>query len=247
VCETGTPREPSEYTYGQRIELQPPSIEPGEEDEFIGWWDNKEFIGDRVTRIYETDHGNKTFYANYNKNQCVITFESGIRKVEILRAKGSRINIPTAGTVGFTSEFFEKADDTEGLHWSYEFKHFKNDNEELLTSLTNATKNETYRAEFKAIPIMGNLTISYFSDDEIEQNKIIKYQKGKTIDLIDVFNILAEEDKDTYEHSGINYYINGFIVNEENLILENNFKFDDTTEITASYGQESFTVYRCFC
>lgn len=61
------------YRYGDEFELPiPEKKEPGNPDLFLGWYDNPAFRGSSITKIFESDYGDKTFYARFESKQYLI-------------------------------------------------------------------------------------------------------------------------------------------------------------------------------
>lgn len=60
----------NKYTFFMSVELPTPNMP---NCEFLGWYDNKSFNGEKIDRIVEGSEGNKTFYAKLS--QSVVQFE----------------------------------------------------------------------------------------------------------------------------------------------------------------------------
>ena len=63
-------------TYKEGEELTLPTVSVGNALEFLGWYDNKEFTGEPITKILSTDTGNKVFYAKWEE-------EIKVEKIEV--------------------------------------------------------------------------------------------------------------------------------------------------------------------
>lgn len=64
----------NKYTFFMSVELPTPKMP---NCEFLGWYDNASFEGEKIDRIAEGSEGNKTFYAKFSQN--VVQFEYELR------------------------------------------------------------------------------------------------------------------------------------------------------------------------
>lgn len=135
------------YTFGQEFDLDLPVESESEPDEFIGWWDNPQFLGDRITKINESDYGDKTFYAKYNEEKYRIRWlaeDETIIKEDFL-TRGTFLTEPE-GMVKDNAwiNFFESQDwKKETLyHIGEKFNNGKNEYEVLVNHTSNSIINE---------------------------------------------------------------------------------------------------------
>lgn len=182
------------YRFGQEIILEPPIAPTAAADEFIGWWDNPEFLGDPVLKIEESDFGDKTFYANLHSVSYIITFLDldGTEISRELMYKGSKIISPnTPSDIEYTI-----TDDTEERgEYTRKFNGFrdKQDNS-LFEEGMMVTKNQTFVATF-GLPTRKEVTINLhikanvngaIEDITIIQNvfKLKRYSYNEIYDFI---------------------------------------------------------------
>ena len=110
------------YTYGQGATL--PTAVSREGHTFGGWYVNSDFSGDAVTKISETETGNKTFYAKWTINSYTLIFDENNGDEadvdnNITANYGDAITIPQVTRSGYTfAGWFEDAEG-DGNEFTY--------------------------------------------------------------------------------------------------------------------------------
>lgn len=230
----------TQYMFGDEFDLDVPVPTESNPDEFIGWWDNPSFLGDPVTKIYESDYGDKTFYAKYNEDKFRIRFlkENGDVISETFYTKGSIPASPSAQTKE------DAPDEESGLWFSFTFDGFKNEQGE---SPSIVVKNEDYIENFIKKPKYKTIEIEYNTDALTTDTLSFLIQKGDITGFTELFNKLKSEDKESYVDGPDTYIVNKFIsgeieygMDEEEIQILDNITFScEYTEVLVT-----MTVYK---
>lgn len=231
----------SKYVYGEEFELQPLVAQGDGGDDFIGWWDNPDFNGEPVLKIYESDLGNKTFYAKFNDSESFtikwIAEDSSVIRVDTV-TKGATLTPPAAP--------IKPNAYINDLYYSFEFDKFLD--LEDGSELGKAKKHQTFVATYTPIPYMTNLYIHYIFDDEgVLDDAVldpIQIQVGSIISKENLFNMLTG-DKSFYTDDVPNVYrLKDFssIGFEESAIPGNQIIISNTTDINLYALYEMGTV-----
>ncbi len=188
----------NEYIKGETVTL--PTIK---EDgyTFLGWYTTSSFEGNKVTKINETDTGNKTFYAlleeiTVPEEKYSITFIVSGKEVDLKvneYTKGETVTLPTIKEDGYTF-----------LGW-YTTSSFEGDK---VTKITETdTGNKTFYAKLEKI-----VTQTYTLADALKDLNNYQYTFSYTDDdtsgdysYTSVFEYMDNNIKYAYEYDGVNY------------------------------------------
>lgn len=240
------------YTFGQEFDLDLPVQSESEPDEFIGWWDNPQFLGDRITKINESDYGDKTLYAKYNEEKYRIRWfaEDGTLVKEDFITRGTFLTEPEPEDLVKANAWID------GLLYSFKYEGFVNEYNEPFQPGTTAKRNTDLNVVFsQPIPVETNLYIHYLVKEEdvvSSKQEVIKKQVGTEIDVdIDIILFLTNEGFNTYENESniqqfvksVSFIING-MVSEEELVSGMTFIMNEekTYQVSCNYDETFWTV-----
>lgn len=227
------------YIYGNEFDLPTPPPMPNNPEEFIGWWDNPQFLGNPITKIHRSDYGSKIFYGDFNNEKVsIIWFSNNIEKpfsIIIEYSKGQIISEYPQELIPFLTPF-ENQSNWNGLYYIYTFDNtFLNDrNEKISFGQSIANRNMSIKASYERNedPVLINLFIRNvakvdggFEEIEFEIPKgILKTDLEKY--LKDNFEFLPD-----YNNGETIFYFKGYDledlnVNHQNRIINPNEYID---------------------
>ncbi len=163
---------PDKYTYGKEVILSDRVVKPGYI--FDGWYNNSNFTGATVTKIGETETGDKTFYAKWRQGEYTVTFKDGDTVLDTQKVKGEEAAIPPTPTKpGYD------------LTWD---KDFSSITEDLIVSTVWVPRTDTqYNIEYYVRNLDTELegyklleTIKYQGTTDTEVTAQIKQYEGFT-------------------------------------------------------------------
>jgi hypothetical protein len=241
------------YTFGAEFNLDLPIQSESEPDEFIGWWDNPQFLGSPISKINESDYGDKTFYAKYNEEKYRVRWlreDDSIIKEEFL-TKGTFLTEPSNITKGNAW--------IGGLFFRFDYIGFVNEyNEFFQPGITKAQRNINLKVVFsQPIPVLTDVVVQYKTNEneEIVDKQIIlpKKQVGTNVDIgTDIIGYLINENLSTYQNEdeveefieSVSFIINGTPQVENKMSFGDSFIITEkiTYQLYAWYGQTFRTV-----
>jgi hypothetical protein len=241
------------YTFGQEFDLDLPVQSESEPDEFIGWWDNPQFLGDRITKINESDYGDKTFYAKYNEEKYRIRWlaeDETIIKEDFL-TRGTFLTEPEPEGMVKDNAWIN------GLLYRFEYVGFINEyNEFFQPGITKAQRNTNLKVVFsQPIPVETDLAVHYKVKEEgaiVTKQLYIKKQVGTEVDVdLDILQYLSNDNLNTYEDlSSVQQFVKSvsFIVDgtplEEELVSGMTFIMDEEEpyQLSCNYDTTAWVV-----
>lgn len=227
------------YRFGQEIILEPPIAPPTAADEFIGWWDNPEFLGDPILKIEESDFGDKVFYAKLNSVSYIITFlnENGTIISRDLRYKGSEI----IGPDDLKDDKYTILNDTEDRgEYTRKFNGFRDiQTNDFFEPGMMVKGNQTFIATFGSpkrteVEIILHLKVNAEEYVQINLNvfKLKKYSYNEIYSYIPLGQREYEDDDQPEGEKTFKLY--NFSNTEDG--LKNNWPMEFNQETTNLYG-----------
>ncbi len=130
---------PTKYQYGQTITL--PTPQKGSKT-FLGWYDNINYSGSPITKIYPYDYGDKVYYAKFDESRFTIT---------VIQAQNGTISLPLNYYEEGSNAYFAITAD-EGYHIEYLIIDGIIYNSSSLNTyeFVNISKNHSISAKFSA-------------------------------------------------------------------------------------------------
>ncbi|MFW6002569.1 MAG: InlB B-repeat-containing protein, partial [archaeon] len=190
---------PETYTVeSETITLEDPKKEG---HTFKGWFANAEFTGDEITEIQQGSIGDVTLYAEWEKNDYSITFDSkGGNKIEdITEDFDSEIEEPVPEREGYS---FEGWYQDKEYKKAFEFDSMPADNLDLIAKWqiinyditynlddgNNGNNPETYTVESETITLddpekQGHTFKGWFDNDEFTGEELTEIQQGSAENL----------------------------------------------------------------
>lgn len=232
---------PTEYVYGQEFELLPPTLALTESDSFIGWWDNNEFVGDPITKINESDYGDKTLFAKIEKINYRVTFKN--EDGTVIRS----LPVPKGSTVEAPSIIDKPNVYIDGLLYSFEFDNFYN-GEKKYTENYKINENTEFVATFIRKEVYKKIFINYKATDVTPVYQaaklILSFHVGTLIKINELVNKLIASGNGYYENSTTltSYVVNGMSL-EENGEPSDDFNMPDRdVDVFSLYEADTITL-----
>lgn len=226
------------YRYGQEFNLPTPILPAGSPDEFIGWWDNPKHLGDPILKIFESDYGDKRFYAKVDTVSYKITWleEDGS---EILSEPYYRNSVLTPPE----DRVKKNHTDPDGSEWRFDFLGFKDITDGSSPGLV--TKNQMFVASFSGkIPVTVMTNFKFYIGEESQQTMVVSLQKGRLYNFNDLLGNIKKSDRKYTDGSNVEWRINGFSLQGftgDSISFPISFS-EDVTNIFATYDDEFIEV-----
>lgn len=230
----------SGYIHGEEFDLIAPEEIPGSPDEFIGWWDNSNFIGDPVTKIYESDLGNKIFYAKYDTDNYRVDWfqEDGTTLIRSdVLTKNSQVEPPNLNDI-------TDIIDDDGLEWRRNFLGFVD--QDTGAEPNKVLRNTVYIANYTEMqPVTTNVFVHFnevIEDVITESIKEMDVQVGTKLYKTSLLSFL--NNNRTYLDDVTQKYISDFslIAINGGAINGDYVQIQQTTVFYAIYETTTHTV-----
>jgi len=166
---------PETYEIGQEVIL--PALELQNGLQFLGWYDNPEFTGDKIDKISSTDTGNKTFYAKWEDEILVEKLEiNDISELLLFTTHQLQWTISPSDATDKTIEFFSSNENVATVNAKG-----------LITALSNGKTTITVR-------VYGNRSLDFTFELNVFVNDIIdgKYESTSYVEVNKEVKLLAK-------------------------------------------------------